>query len=252
MNSTENVLYMFAHQDDEVMVFVKMALDLRKGREVHVVWLTDSSFFEPAEVREQEARNAMKLLGVPQGNLHFLGYPDAEAYKHLEEIYRDALTVAEKIQPAEITSNAFEGGHIDHDVSSLTASLLAKRLPSIKVHYDFPSYNMYENKYQVNRFLPNCDFEILRTPVDDDLIALKLRSLEMYPTQKKTIETLKSIANVDEMMKSGEPYRVAPKYDYTKRPVEPMVAYEVTFPVPLKFEYFRDAVVEFLSKIEKT
>ncbi|MFH1537696.1 MAG: PIG-L family deacetylase [bacterium] len=250
MSAAEKVLYVFAHQDDEVMVFVKMALDIRRGREVHALWLTDSAFYEPAEVREQESRNAMKLLGLTHENLHFLGYPDAQAYKHLENIFRDASAVAEKLQPVEITSNAFEGGHIDHDAASLIASLIAGRLPCCKVHYEFPSYNMYGNRYRVNEFLPGDDCETLRTPVDDELIGLKLKSLEMYPTQAHVIETLKSIANVEEMMKSGEPYRVSPAHDYTKRPVEPLVAYEVTFPVPLKFEYFRDAAVELLRKIE--
>jgi len=35
-----SVLYLFAHEDDELSIIAKMASDVRSGKDVHVVWIT--------------------------------------------------------------------------------------------------------------------------------------------------------------------------------------------------------------------
>ncbi|MEW5944730.1 MAG: PIG-L family deacetylase [bacterium] len=245
----ENVLYIFAHQDDETDIIAKMAMDLRRGRAVHVVWITDGALFVPAQVREKESRSVMERIGVPQENLVFLGYPDMGAYKHLEEIFNDLLKIAERLKPAEIISMAYEGGHIDHDVTSLMAALLTERIPGA-AHYEFSSSNMYQGKLRVNKLLPREDSVTLYTPLDKELYDLRMDVLKMYPSQTLGLSLLDSVTDKREWKEKGEAYRLSPKYDYTKRPVEGPLGYEAAVGRPrARFDEWRKNVAAFLNKI---
>ena len=69
----ERSLYVFAHNDDELSAFVPLRDDVREGREVYVVWLTESLFLARPGERPGESERAMALLGVPRAQLHFWG-----------------------------------------------------------------------------------------------------------------------------------------------------------------------------------
>ena len=244
-------MYIMAHQDDEIFIIAKIALDARNGRETHVLWVTDGSGTASPEAREKESRNAMKLAGVPDENLHFLGYQDRYSYKNLDAIYADVMKIAEKLQPSEITTDAYEGGNIDHDVTSLIGSMVAARLASKPAHYEFPLYNMYNKTYRAGKFLPRGDSPTLITGLDDELAAIKLRSLDMYPTQAAIINMIKAVTNKKKIMKDGEIYRVSPKYDYTKRPVEEPLNYEVNSLTPVLFDEWLSYVEPFIKKTRR-
>jgi LmbE family N-acetylglucosaminyl deacetylase len=85
---TRRLAAVFAHPDDDAFgVFGSIALHLDDGIEVLTVLATrgeagpiaDPSLATPENlgtVREAEARSAYAALGVPDVQLHFLGYPD--------------------------------------------------------------------------------------------------------------------------------------------------------------------------------
>jgi LmbE family N-acetylglucosaminyl deacetylase len=243
-------LYLFAHQDDEIPIIAKMASSERAGRGVYVIWITDGSGTADPKLREAESRNTMKFIGVPQENLFFLGYQDRYSWKNLDAVLGDVLKLVEKIQPEEITADAYEGGNIDHDVASLMGTLAAARVPSVREHYEFPLYNSYKNNYRVNQFLPRDDSPTLYTKLDGDLLALKIKALDFYPTQAAITTTMKTLIRKDKLKKYGEPYRAVPKYDYTSRPVEETLGYELNKRNPTSFSDWHDAVVPFLEKLE--
>jgi LmbE family N-acetylglucosaminyl deacetylase len=240
----ENVLYFFAHQDDEIDVAAKIVVDLRNGRNVYCAWLTKGDMGGPAPEREKESRAVMALLKVPEQNLFFLGYPDQHAYLHLDDAYRDFLEIAEKVKPVEIMSHAYEGGNIDHDAVSLLATLAAKKLKA--VHLEFPDSNMYKGKAQIWKFLPRGDTKTLYTPMDKDLYDLKMSTIKMYPTQK-TLGTYEIGCDKKSLKKNGEPYRVAPVYDYASLPAEEL-RYASTSQGTATFEMWLGEVKKFLEK----
>ena len=243
-------LYLFAHQDDEALIIAKMAGDLRRGRSVHAIWITDGSGTADPATREAEARGVMARAGVPSENLYFLGYKDRDSWKSLDAVLADVLAVARKIQPVELTANAYEGGNIDHDVASLIGALVAQRVPVIRAHHEFPLYNSYKGQYRVNKFLPFEGAETLYTRLDSELGRLKMDVIEMYPTQAAIVDTLKLLIDKKSLKANGEPYRAAPAYDYRKRPVDEPLGYEANMRNPVSFDDWLSTVIPFLDKLD--
>lgn len=249
--AADTVLYIFAHQDDELGITAKIASDARQGRAVHVVWLTDGSGAGDPAVREAESRAVMDFLGVPRGNLHFLGYRDRDSWMYLEDIYRDTKNIVAQIQPAEITCIAYEGGNIDHDSTSIITYTVSQRAASVKSVFEFPLYNTYKGQYRVGEFLPRDDTPTLFTKFDKKLFDKKIAVLDMYPSQAALIGALKSFIDKKKMKKHGEPYRAMPRYDYTTPPTEGPIGYEANKRNPVSFEQnWKPAAAAFLKKWE--
>lgn len=71
------VLVLAPHPDDEINVAGNMILTLAAAKaEIFVVYSTNGDFDVSADVRAQEAVDALKILGVPRENIIFLGYGD--------------------------------------------------------------------------------------------------------------------------------------------------------------------------------
>jgi LmbE family N-acetylglucosaminyl deacetylase len=115
------------HQDDGVLACGAALAQLRHKTAVHVVYATDGSG-SPAPVlpwrdavpvgldriRMEEAREAMEHLGVPDGNVHFLAYPDGRLRRHLPELRRSLRTLAERIRPDHVLVPFRYDRHSDH------------------------------------------------------------------------------------------------------------------------------------------
>lgn len=237
-------LYVFAHQDDEMDVAAKIVTDLRGGADVTCVWVTDGSHGGPPDLREKESRAVMDLLGVPQDRLIFLGFEDQNTYKHLEEIAEAFLGVAKAVQPHDIMSHAYEGGNIDHDAVSLAASIAARAVRA--VHYEFPDNNVYNGVTRVFEFLPDGRSETLYTPMDRDLFAIKMKTFRMYPTQAASLHLYELGMDKKKMKTLGEPYRVAPDYDYLSPPAAEL-RYEATSKGQATYAMWRDAVAVYFG-----
>jgi len=244
----EKILYIFAHQDDELDIVAKMALDMREGNDVYAAWTTNGDLSAPADVREMESRDCMKLIGVPQDHLYFLGYHDMGVLKNLDGIFSDLLKIALEIKPNAIFTGAYEGGHIDHDASSPIGMLLVERLPAGTKHYEFSSYNLYKKKYRVGELLPRDDVKTEYVPLDDSLLEIKLKSLKLYPSQAALLNILMATTNKKTLKKMGEPYRIAPKYNYLKRPVDEPLGYETMVKRTTPFSDWLAAIKPFLEK----
>ena len=71
------VLILAPHPDDEINVAGNMILNFTTAKaEVFVAYSTNGYFDTTAEVRADEAVNALKILGVPRDKIIFLGYGD--------------------------------------------------------------------------------------------------------------------------------------------------------------------------------
>ena len=71
------VLVLAPHPDDEINIAGNMILTLAAAKaEIFVAYSTNGDFDVAADVRAQEAVNALKILGVPREKIIFLGYGD--------------------------------------------------------------------------------------------------------------------------------------------------------------------------------
>ena len=71
------VLILAPHPDDEINVAGNMILTLAAAKaEIFVAYSTNGDFDVAAEVRAQEAVDALKILGVPSERIIFMGYGD--------------------------------------------------------------------------------------------------------------------------------------------------------------------------------
>lgn len=239
-------MYVFAHEDDEMNVAIRIVTQLRNGNEIYCVWVTDGSKGgAAADVRQKESQEVMDLLGVPRDHLFFLGYHDQEAYQHLDEIISDLSGIAQKIRPDEIMSHAYEGGHIDHDVVSFVSTQVAAEIGI--VHYEFPDSNMVGGQTRINEFLPDNRSPVQYTPYTDELFSLKMKLYNMYPSQKKSTSYSMLYLDKRKMRKKGEPFRVAPAYDYS-RPAAEELRYGLTSKGNASYGEWAEAYGKFIEK----
>lgn len=114
------------HMDDEALACGGLIAKLHQKERIHLIYATDG-MRSPApimagdgisadlgKIRMRESVEAMKVLGVPEGNLHFLCLPEAELKKNM-----DALRVAlreeiKSLRPAFIFMPFRYDRHPDH------------------------------------------------------------------------------------------------------------------------------------------
>ena len=242
----KRVLFVLAHPDDEILIAARMKQDIASGNIVDVIWLTRGDKAGDPVVRETESRAAMAFLGVPDASLHFLDFKDSETYTTLREAYLKVLEKAKALKPDMIFSDAWEGGNIDHDAANFTAEMTSRALQNHPVHYEFPLYNSYKDTYQVGKLIPRAGVETLYTPIDDAMVQVKLKILDMYPSQSSLLNVMKRLVSPSQLKKKGEPYRLTPKYDYKTPPTEGKLGYELgQNRHPHSFAEFREAVEAF-------
>ena len=101
----------------------------------------------------------------------------------------------------------------------------------------------------MGKFLPRENVETQYTKIDRELLKIKMEILDLYPSQAALVNALKMLIDKKKLKKRGEPYRLQPQYDYTKRPVDEALGYEVNMKHPTSFDDWREAVSAFLQKL---
>ena len=111
-NKDDRILILSPHPDDETIACAGVIQQaLKVGAGVRIVYLTNGDhnqiafivyerrltlrrgeFIHMGEVRRQEAINAMKLLGVSESNLIFLGYPDFGTFTIFSRYWQNTLS----------------------------------------------------------------------------------------------------------------------------------------------------------------
>lgn len=115
------------HMDDEALACGGLIAKLPHKHRIHVIYATDG-MRSPAPIiqgrdkispdlgktRMKESMEAMKLLGVPEQNLHFLCLPEAQLKKHVDSL-RNLLTgKIKQIAPSHIFVPFRYDRHPDH------------------------------------------------------------------------------------------------------------------------------------------
>lgn len=82
--SLKSVLFFFPHPDDEINIAASTIKQfLKAGNEVRVCYITNGDYYDTTGIRLKAAINSLKILGVEERNIVFLGYGDSWMGKHI-------------------------------------------------------------------------------------------------------------------------------------------------------------------------
>ncbi len=175
-SSTRRVLVIAAHPDDETIGLGATLVRQRKdGATIDVVFTTNGrgwSWTAPNRVlrrivdrRRGEAEQALGMARIFPDHIHCLGFPDRGLHRFLRPLGQEIHNIITWLKPDVIYTHGFEGGHIDHDVTSLVVQQQAQALGILV--YEWAEYNR-ENQigtvditfpklsHQVSPPLPQC------------------------------------------------------------------------------------------------
>ena len=233
------LLFVFAHQDDEVAAATRILLARREGHRVICVYLTDGAFRVPAPIRNEESRAALTKLGVTE--IHFGTAPDGNLPEHAQEAL--AFLESRVAHADEVWTMAWEGGHQDHDSAHVIALVFARKrgVPCRET----PLYNGHRSPRTLFRVMhPVGDGWVRRRiTLRDGLRVVSL--LPMYRSQRTTWlglfpeSLLKLVFARHEYVRDADPRRLA------SAPHEGLLFYERSFGYPR--ERFMRAMAELIA-----
>lgn len=217
-----------AHPDDET---IGASALVARCRNACVIFVTDGAprdtqFWPPtiagsreqyAAIRRQEAECALAHAGVPARQITWLGGVDQEAIFTLSELLRRLQSVLDELQPELLLTHPYEGGHPDHDCAALLASLALSRFATPVPLLEMTSYHARSGRLVTGEFLGSNAQEEWRLELSAEEMSRKRKMFEEYRSQQAV---LKSFAL------DGEPFRLAPAYDFRKPPHQGKLWYE--------------------------
>ncbi len=192
------VLVVAPHMDDEVLACGGTLARLPDKAGVHFVYGSDgsqspvSSFRrlgrDPdglSQIRVEEAKAALEVLGVPAGNLHFLHFPDGQLNGHIDELVQLLAAIIDNLKPDHVVIPFRYDHHPDHlavNHATLRALTLGNVRPEILEYFVYYRW----------RLLPGGD---IRRFVRPELLVgvdigpgsnLKRKALDCYRSQTTT------------------------------------------------------------------
>lgn len=128
-----------AHPDDETIgigsILKRHAL---QGDTIYLVFTTNGrgeGWFTRRKNQKRyvakrygEAIMAAKMLGVARRQILFLGFPDGTLHRYMKYLSRDVEEILGLIRPHRVYVHGVEGGHIDHDATSVAVQTIARKI----------------------------------------------------------------------------------------------------------------------------
>lgn len=238
------VLFVFAHQDDEIAYLGMLRHLAASGREFNVIWVTDGAHSVPAEIRRRESKKTMAALGARENRMEFWEFPDGGAVASAREIVGRLTGRMREVAPAEVFTVAYEGGHPDHDTVHFAAVIAAGRQSQAPVVYEAPLYNSHSGRFAFNVFVP-AETEVSYTPLSREDLRFKLRALFNYRSQLWVTVVPLLLFGWKRALGPGEPFREVPDWNYLQPPHEGKLLYHgLVFQriLGIRFADFREAV----------
>jgi LmbE family N-acetylglucosaminyl deacetylase len=210
------------HPDDET---IAAGVLIQRMREVCVVFVTNGvpqtskvpippQFSSPdayGREREKEAREAAAILSISR--CEFLQFPDMQLAAHLRDAHERLLGVVASLNPENILTTAYEGGHPDHDCCSFLAWALRSRA---KV-WEVPLYTRSVDGRELRReYREKNGTEITVWPTWREW-RRKRTALAFYQSQRSVVRWLRRLT---------ETVRPQPNYDFTTPPHPAELLYE--------------------------
>lgn len=190
---TNNQVLIFSpHPDDETLGIAGFIhQSIVNGAKVTLVIVTDGNKHGLEDRRYSETRKAMAILGLPETNIIFLGYPDGKLkeQKNLDQVFSEII---QKYQPNYILVPHPADTNIDHRI---TGQNLNQVIAEIKIkpiiYYYLVHYHRFprpEGLHANYNLLPPAklishDYQWLKLALDPQTEDLKQEAILQYKTQ---------------------------------------------------------------------
>lgn len=159
---TPLAIFLFAHQDDEFGVFFQLEQELRAGRRVCCLFVTDGGTTADPARRDAESQAVLRRLGVATGDVLFLGralgIQDGRLHLRADVLatwlgtfFDSRSTIESCFVPA------WEGGHPDHDLLHAIAVLVLAARARLEMVRQYSLYNGKDRRGQLFRVLSPLD-----------------------------------------------------------------------------------------------
>jgi LmbE family N-acetylglucosaminyl deacetylase len=184
----QRVLVFSPHPDDEsIGVGGYIAQSIENGADVEIVLVTNGDFHGNEQERYTEFKNATKILGVPESNLVFLGFPDGQLDKLDPSVLCTAFqTQIEQFNPDIIIYPDVNDANRDHAAIGRAMQEVLKTEPNQITNYEYLVHFSYIWP-RPREYAPNLDLTPPEQLVNGDNIWEKV---PLSPT----IENIKSEA----------------------------------------------------------
>lgn len=227
------VLIVAAHPDDEVIGLGSRMPFIKNIRIIHTTDGAPNNLLDARThgfsdahkyrlARREELKSALRYADIKEDALIEAGFPDQETAFYLTDLIEFISFKIRELKPGIVITHSYEGGHPDHDSTSLAVHaalrILGIRAPYAPTILEFSSYHSNMNGgISVMNFLPHKSTtvrEIYLTPLQ---AALKLKMLNCFVSQKAVLDIFPF---------DREVYRTAPFYNFAAPPHKGKLYYE--------------------------
>jgi LmbE family N-acetylglucosaminyl deacetylase len=213
-----DIIIIAPHMDDEILACGGTIAQLPDKHIIYCIYATDGSqspvpiyawqgkvTADLPSIRKREAQSAMRVLGIPEENLFFLGLPDRKLRYYQSELSQKLKECLEQINPSLVFIPFRYDRHPDHIAINHVMRDLEH---SADYHFDLVEYFVY---YQW-RLLPGGDVrkyvhrdQLIEIDISAESL-LKKKALESYvsqttvffPWQHRPILTKKRVEEVSQ------------------------------------------------------
>lgn len=232
-HENEKILIVVSHPDDETLGCAHEFL--RHPEACRVLHTTDGAPFESrfweqagaasrqeyAATRKRELLAAMNVFGVAASQLNGLPIPDREAARNLPALISEIESRLGDTSPGVVYTHPFEGGHPDHDATAFAVYQailrVGKRGEDTPELREFSGYHARHGEFYCGEFLDEHGevVEDVLTPAEQ---ARKRAALDCYQSQRRV---------TSRFALSPQRWRIAPARDFTRRPHDGPLYYEI-------------------------
>ena len=137
--SGQKVLVFAPHPDDETIgVGGYITESLKDGAYVRIVLVTNGNFHGNEQVRYAEFKKATQILGVPESNLVFLGFPDGKIDKmDPTTLYTSLKTQIDQYNPDILIYPNIRDANPDHSTIGKVVEDILKAEPHKIIDYEY-------------------------------------------------------------------------------------------------------------------
>src|SRR5665213_641106 len=154
------VVFLFAHQDDEALIFPRIEQAICEGHRVICIYLTNGNFAADRSARrDAESGRVLSRIGVDPNDIYFVGsirgFLDGALLDHLDDALAAMSAILSPLSDIRnLYMHAWEGGHQDHDAVHLIGLTYAAKTGLIDICRQFAAYRAAPNNLGVAIFSP--------------------------------------------------------------------------------------------------
>jgi LmbE family N-acetylglucosaminyl deacetylase len=220
LNEKAEVLVFAAHPDDDILgLSATLIRHVSKGDSIKVVFVTNgtrcpaeswrtrrSVSTKFAEIRHNEAIDALSIINMPAANVMCLGYPDGGTQRYIKWLTKDVQILIRNFNPGRIYVHSIEGGHVDHDMTSLVVKFVCQQIGYSNL-FEWAEYNPKQS-------IGTEDIKFINETSNNEKTIIKISNQERI-LKRKMLACHKS-QNVERFYLQGEALRQANTVEWKK------------------------------------